>query len=1041
MASAPGHGSRKRFRTSMRVQTYGKAQSRIQESHAYYQAIFEAGPFPKVLYDPVTFAILAVNDAAVELYGYRRDEFLAVTLKDLRPPEEIPKLVAAFAHPLPDRYHAGIWIHRKKDGALIEVDVYTHAMVLSGRTVRLAELHDVTEWKHAEAALAKRTQQLEAVRAITAEIAQELDIANVLRLVVQRACELTGAAAADIDLWDHERQLLVPEASYGHAAPYPATTRRLGEGAMGTVAQTLQGLILNDYRSSPVAHPDTLAHTTITASIVEPLLYRGTLLGVIGVDHETPGRTFATQDRDLLRLFADQAAIAIENARLFQAEQGRRKELDAVRAGSEEITRELDLAALLRLIHERALELVQGDSGSVWLWDESAQVLLPRSWPGFGEWMADVRLRPGEGVTGTAAARRQGMIVNDFRTSPYAYPLFVERMKHVAVLAEPLLYRERLVGVLSVNRNDPARPFTVEDQRLVRLFASQAAIAIVNARLYQEGEIRQQQFATLVHVTQGLTRGLDLTTVMAAITEAAATLFQGDAGFRLLEGDYLVRKFVTPRAREMMHRERLRLGESLSGQVAVSGEAIVTADALTDPRLIPEHRAGTLAAGTGALMCVPIRVEGRILGTLHIFRERGYVFDKTAVALASSLADQAGIAIENARLFAELNESYAKLQQAQAELVRSEKLRGLGQMAAGIAHDLNNTLAAILGQVELLKLRGAPPEVREGLDILEAAATDGAHVVRRLQDFARQRTASPLAPMDLGQAVQETLEITRPRWQDEVQQRGKTIAVQAALDDLPPMLGNAPEVREALTNLIFNAVDAMPDGGTLTFAGTAAPGWITLQMTDTGIGMPEGVRQKVFEPFFTTKGVKGTGLGLSVVYGIMERHGGRADVTSVPGQGTTFTLRFQQAPAGPSGRAPAPQSVARASRCILVIDDEAVVRRTMTELLRAAGHTVLAAESGPAGLAQLEHTLPDLVLTDLGMPEMSGAEVARRVKAAHPRLPVILLTGWGDTTMLPKADRQSVDRVLGKPVRLADLLQVVAELTESGHLGERIAPV
>ena len=599
----------------MRVQTRGKEQSRIQESHEHYQAIFEAGPFPKVLYDLATFAILAVNDTAVELYGYRRDEFLAITLKDLHPPEEVSKLVAAFAQPLPDRYHAGVWIHRKKDGALIEVDVYTHAMVLNGRTVRLAELYDVTERRCTEAALVKRTQQLEAVRAIAAEIAQELDIANVLRLVVQRACELTGAAAADIDLWDPERRLLVPEASYGHAMPYPATTRRLGEGAMGTVAQTLQGLFLNDYRSSPVAHPDTLAQTTITASIVEPLLYRGRLLGVIGVDHETAGRTFATQDRDLLRLFADQAAIAIENARLFQAEQGRRKELEAVRAGTEEVTRELDLAALLRLIHERVLELVQGDSGSVWLWDETAQVLLPRSWPGLGEWMADVRLRPGEGVTGTVAARRQGMIVNDFRTSPYTYPVFVERMKHVAVLAEPLLYRERLVGVLSVNRNDPTRPFTAEDQRLVRLFASQAAIAIVNARL-----------------------------------------------------------------------------------------------------------------------------------------------------------------------FAELNESYAKLQQAQAGLVRSEKLRGLGQMAAGIAHDLNNTLAAILGQVELLKLRGAPPEVRAGLDVLEAAATDGAQVVRRLQDFARQRAASPLTPMDLAQTVQEALEITRPRWQDEVQERGKTIAVRAALE-------------------------------------------------------------------------------------------------------------------------------------------------------------------------------------------------------------------------------------------------------------------
>ena len=622
----------------------------------------------------------------------------------------------------------------------------------------------------------------------------------------------------------------------------------------------------------------------------------------------------------------------------------------------------------------------------------------------------------------------------------YAHPVFVERMEHVAVLAEPLLYRERLVGVLAVNRNDPARPFTLEDQRLVRLFASQAAIAIVNAHLYREGEIRQQQFATLVQVTQRLTRGLDLTTVMAAIAEAAATLFQGDAGFRLLEGDYLVRKFVTPRAREVMRSERIRLGESLSGRVAASGEAIISSDTLADPRLIPEHRAGTQAAGAGALMCLPIRVEGRILGTLHIFRERGYVFDKTAVALASSLADQAGIAIENARLFAELNESYAQLQQAQAGLVRSEKLRGLGQMAAGIAHDLNNTLAAILGQVELLKLRGAPPEVREGLDILEAAATDGAHVVRRLQDFARQRVASPLAPMDLAHAVQESLEITRPRWQDEVQQRGKTIAVQAALDDLPPVLGHGPEVREALTNLIFNAVDAMPDGGTLRFRGRGGSG--LGQPADDGYrdrdargSPPEGLRALLHHQ-------GGQGHWPRPLRGVRD-HG-----AAWRPRGRDFRARSGHhvhaaipAGAGRANRRGSSASVSREGvRCILVIDDEATVRRTMTDLLQAAGHTVFAAESGPAGLVRLEQTLPDLVLTDLGMPEMSGAEVARRVKAAHPRLPVILLTGWGDTATLPKADRQFVDRVLGKPVRLADLLQVVAELTESGRSRERMLP-
>ena len=290
-----------------------------------------------------------------------------------------------------------------------------------------------------------------------------------------------------------------------------------------------------------------------------------------------------------------------------------------------------------------------------------------------------------------------------------------------------------------------------------------------------------------------------------------------------------------------------------------------------------------------------------------------------------------------------------------------------------------------------------------------------------------------MAPLALCRVVQDALDITAPRWKDEVQHRGHTIHVNVALDALPPILGHAPEIREVLTNLIFNAVDAMPDGGVLTLTGTTTLEGVLLHVADTGVGMVEAVRQKIFEPFFTTKGVTGTGLGLSVVYGIMERHGGRVEVASMPGQGTTVTLQFQAATTAPSGTAPDRPPAQRPARHILLIDDEAVVLHTMTELLQAAGHAILAAESGPAGLAHLEHALSDLVLTDLGMPEMSGAEVARRVKAAHPGLPVVLLTGWGDTATLPDDDRQFVDRVLGKPVRLADLLQVVAELTGAGE--------
>jgi signal transduction histidine kinase/ActR/RegA family two-component response regulator len=422
--------------------------------------------------------------------------------------------------------------------------------------------------------------------------------------------------------------------------------------------------------------------------------------------------------------------------------------------------------------------------------------------------------------------------------------------------------------------------------------------------------------------------------------------------------------------------------------------------------------------------------RGRLLGVISLTnREASRPFTGQHRALLRLLAIQAAIAIENARLFQAQQRACEEMQRAQEELVRTEKLRALGQMSAGIAHDLNNMLSVILGQAELMMLQPVSQEVREGLRILEMAAGDGTQVVRRLQDFARQRPSSRLEPTSLAALVCEALEVTRPRWQDEPRGLGKVIEVEAQLPDLPPILGHASEVREVLTNLILNAVDAMPQGGTLAFRGTATADTVTLSVTDSGIGMSEETRRRVFEPFFTTKGAEGTGLGLSLAYGIMARHGGRIEVTSTPGRGTTFTLWFQAAP-GEQGRgvsALTPSSIR--PRRILLIDDEAPVRHTVGDLLRSAGHTVTEAESGIAGLARLAQGPVDCVVTDLGMPEMTGWEVATAIKARAPQLPVLLLTGWADPPAREYAPPGTVDRILIKPAQLSTLLAAIEALT------------
>jgi PAS domain S-box-containing protein len=710
----------------------------------------------------------------------------------------------------------------------------------------------------------------------------------------------------------------------------------------------------------------------------------------------------------------------------------RTRQLEAVRTVGAEITRELDLPRLLALIVERALALLEAERCTLRLWNESAQVLDGGAVTCGLPLIASGPLRLDEGVSGVVARRRDGLIVNAYEAFPQRIPEPQSPTPPLASVGVPLLYRDRLVGVVVASHHTPGRSFSETDLGSLRLLADQAAIAIENARLHETALRRADQFATLNTLTQTVMAEIDPRRAVEAILAAAVVLLPDTVAqvWEQTSGAETLRLTAATASgpTAVPVQRSLRIGEGLVGLAMTTGRPATSPDVRADARWVNQTWAA--AEGLVTAIAVPMRYQSAARGALVVLTRQPHEFSEEEVTLLQLFAAQAAIALEKAGLFAELNASYASLQGAQAEMVRTEKLRALGQMAAGIAHDLNNMLAVILGQANLLRLRTSDPAVAEALTHLETAATDGAQVVRRLQDFSRQRTAAPLAPVDLGGTVREALAITRPRWEDEAQRRGQRIAVETALPPLPPVLGYAPEMREVFTNLIFNAVDAMPSGGILTITGEATGDGIVLRVTDTGAGMSEAVRQKVFEPFFTTKGVQGTGLGLAVVYGIMERHGGRIEITSAPGRGTTVTLHFQAAPTGVEA-APATVSRRETPRRLLLIDDDAMVRSTLGSLLRAVGHTVVEAENGRAGLAILAETPTDCVLTDLGMPEMTGWEVARAIKARDPKLPVILLTGWGDQTVGDADDREHVDRVLGKPVSLQSLLPLIGELTEA----------
>jgi signal transduction histidine kinase len=361
-----------------------------------------------------------------------------------------------------------------------------------------------------------------------------------------------------------------------------------------------------------------------------------------------------------------------------------------------------------------------------------------------------------------------------------------------------------------------------------------------------------------------------------------------------------------------------------------------------------------------------------------------------------------------------------------ADQTRRRRTEMLGQMAMGVAHDFNNLLTTILGHVELLHttLGDAPEEVRAQLATVERAASDGATLVRKIQQYIRHEKRERFEPVELPALINEVLSLTRPYWHNEPRRQGIAIWVDAELDPVPAIQGFPTELREVFVNLILNAVQAMPAGGTLRVRTRTDPArGAVVEVEDTGIGMSEHVRQRIFEPLFTTKGEKGTGMGLTMASGIVQGHHGAIEVESAPGQGSTFRLVFPPSDAtfADDEGAPPPAAPPRRPARRLVVDDEPMVRTVTSKLLRLKGHEVTEADSGFVALVALAAGDPppfDLVVTDLSMPEMSGRELAQAVRARYGALPVLLLTGDTDA----EAESSEVDAVVKKPFKL-DVLE------------------
>ena len=446
------------------------------------------------------------------------------------------------------------------------------------------------------------------------------------------------------------------------------------------------------------------------------------------------------------------------------------------------------------------------------------------------------------------------------------------------------------------------------------------------------------------------------------------------------------------------------------------------------------------AAGLRALVAAPLLVENQVFGVLLAARSDADSFSSGDCEFLRQLSEHVALAAHQVELYTRLQQAYEDLRESQDTILQQERLRALGQMASGIAHDINNAISpitlysdALLEQEKQMSAQG-----RDYLRIIRRAIDDVGQTVARMREFYRQRErSSDLAPVDVNPLVNQVLALTSARWRDLPQERGIVIDVRTELaSGLPKVLGTESDIRDALTNLIFNAVDAMAEGGTLTVRTRLTNALVELEVRDTGAGMDEQTRRRCFEPFFTTKGERGTGMGLAMVYGMVQRHDAQIEIDSAPGAGTAVRLQFKAAPASTTAAVAARPSTTRPHRPLhlLVIDDDPLVAQSLLHVLSHAGHIVTTADGGQAGIdafvaANKEARTFDVVMTDLGMPYVDGRAVAAAVKALSPRTPVLLLTGWGQRLSTEQTVPEHVDRLLSKPPKLAELSATLAELT------------
>jgi signal transduction histidine kinase/uncharacterized protein YigA (DUF484 family) len=744
---------------------------------------------------------------------------------------------------------------------------------------------------------------------VAKELSGQLDIDQLLDQVLALAPRLQ-ADSAYIIVEEKDKTLHFRATTSGHKGFTGAAGRRLARrmmqnGAEGWVLEHQQPLLIADTTNdSRWYHAPYLGDMDRSALCVPLHLERVEARGIWTLTDSQPG-AFDADDVPLAESVAAQVAVILENALLFRAQSARSAQLALInevsQAAASILSLDLMLNTVARAIHRRLGYLCV----SIFLVDTKAGVVVLRGQAGaYGDstqgepyiW----RQRLGEGLVGQAAQRSRTALVNDLSNfSGYVPPgqgSQAEQLRQnaCAELSVPIRLGSKVVGVLDL-QSDEVDAFRPQAVAAMEILADQLSIAIENARLYDEIRQRVDELTALNKISQAITSSLDLRETLTIITDQTTRLLGVEATSVVLHdetGGDLWFAAASGGGSEFVRGKRMARGHGLAGWVIQHGQPVLVPDVTKDRRFFGmfDKQSGF---ATRSILGVPLQTKGQTIGAIEAINKQAGPFGQEDLRLLTSLAAPAATAIENARLYEDLRQGLRRLAETQTQLVQSAKLAAVGELAAGVAHEINNPLTSIIGFTRLLLEDVATNEqMHHDLEMIDREAARAREIVRRLLDFAR--TGDPvLTPVDLNALVEDAVMLVCTR-----SVRTK-VAVEKDMAPLPPIMLDANQIKQVIVNLLNNAVQAMPDGGRLEVSTQIVERKLDDDLSrvaavcirDSGVGIPPENMERIFDPFFTTKEVgQGTGLGLSVSHSIVEKHKGMIEVESVLGAGSTFTV-------------------------------------------------------------------------------------------------------------------------------------------------------